>query len=37
MWPKQTGLEEIEAKMYKVNTLRAHKHIHNITEPGVPS
>ena len=34
---KQTGLDEIQAKMYKGKTLRAPKHIHNIFEPGAPS
>ena len=37
IWPKQTGLDEIQTKMYKVKTLRARKHIHNIFEPGAPS
>ena len=37
MWPKQTGPDEIHAKMYKVKTLRAPKLIHNIFEPGAPS
>ena len=37
MWPKQTGPDEIQAKMYKVKILRARKLIHNIFEPGAPS
>ena len=34
---KQTGLDEIQAKIYKVKTFRARKHIHNTFEPGAPS
>ena len=34
---KKTGLDEIQAKLYKVKTLRARKHIHNTFEPGAPS
>ena len=37
IWPKQTRPDEIQAKMSKVKTLRARKHIHNIFEPGAPS
>ena len=33
----KTGLDEIQAKTYKVKTLRARKHIHNIFETGAPS
>ena len=34
---KTTGPDEIQAKMYKVKTLRARKVIYNIFEPGAPS
>ena len=34
---KANWADEIQAKMYKVKTLRARKHIHNIVEPGAPS
>ena len=34
---KVNRADEIQAKMYKVKTLRARKHIHNIVEPGAPS
>ena len=34
---KQTGPDEIQAKMYEVKTLRARKLIHYIFEPGAPS
>ena len=37
IWPKQTGPDEIQAKMYKVKTMRTRKLIHNIFEPGAPS
>ena len=36
MWPKQTGPDEIQARMFKVKTLRAGKLIHTIFEPGAP-